>query len=85
MARTAASGARDRVLSAARGLFSARGVRAVGMQEIIGTVGTGKNLLYREFPGKADLVRAHLDAARGSVERRIREDSPGLGARRASG
>jgi AcrR family transcriptional regulator len=52
--------ARDRILRAARRLFYARGVHDVGMSELVEAAGTGKNVLYRHFPGKEELVLAYL-------------------------
>ena len=62
MARSPAEGTRQRILEVAAELFYARGVRAVGMSQIIDAAGCGKNLLYSNFPSKTDLVAAYLDA-----------------------
>lgn len=50
--------ARERVFRAARELFYARGIRAVGVDEIVGEAGVTKPSLYRSFPSKDDLVVA---------------------------
>jgi AcrR family transcriptional regulator len=53
--------ARERVLDAASRLFYERGVTAVGMAEVVAEAGTGKNVVYRHFPGgKDELVLAYL-------------------------
>lgn len=52
---------RDRVLETAYDLFSARGIRAVGVDEIIERAGVAKATLYNHFPTKDDLVLAFLE------------------------
>ena len=60
MPRPADPATRDRILDAAGKLFYVRGIRAVGMAEIMTAAGCGKNVLYRHFPSKDDLVLASL-------------------------
>jgi AcrR family transcriptional regulator len=52
--------ARQRILNTAYELFSRRGVRAVGVDEVIERAGVAKATLYRQFPSKDDLVLAFL-------------------------
>ena len=76
------SDARERILATAYELFSHRGIRAVGVDEIIDTAGVAKATLYRHFPSKDDLVLAFLqrreDVWTHGVERdaRSRADEP---------
>src|ERR1700758_4873926 len=55
------SDARDRILDTAYELFSKRGIRGVGVDEVIERAGVAKATLYRHFPSKDRLVLAFLD------------------------
>lgn len=55
------SGARQRILDTAYGLFSHRGIRAVGVEELITRAGVAKATFYHYFPSKEDLVLAFLE------------------------
>ena len=57
---TAPSGARERILESAYELFSRRGIRSVGVDEVIARAKVAKATLYRHFPSKDDLVLAFL-------------------------
>jgi AcrR family transcriptional regulator len=52
--------ARHRILDAAYELFSKRGIRAVGTEEVLARAGVAKSTLYRHFPSKEALVMAFL-------------------------
>ena len=52
---------RERILDTSYELFSRRGVRAVGVDEVIERAGVAKATLYRHFPSKDDLVVAFLE------------------------
>jgi AcrR family transcriptional regulator len=54
-------GARERILAAAYELFSRKGVRAVGIDEIIVRSGVARMTLYRHFASKEDLALAFLE------------------------
>lgn len=56
-----ASPARQRILDTAYELFSHRGIRAVGVEEVISRAEVAKATLYRHFPSKDDLVLAFLE------------------------
>jgi len=53
--------ARDRILDTAYDLFSRRGIRDVGVDELIERAGVAKATLYRHFPSKDELVLAFLE------------------------
>lgn len=70
--------ARERILTTAYALFARRGIRDVGVDEVIARSGVAKATLYRHFPSKNDLVLAFLDRREqqwtlGFVEARARE------------
>ena len=56
--------ATERVFETARGLFYHRGIRAVGVDEIVQQAGVTKPSLYRAFGSKDELVAACLEASR---------------------
>ena len=58
---TMTSTVRDRILETAYQLFSRRGIRDVGIDEIIERAGIAKATLYRHFASKDDLVVAFLE------------------------
>ena len=53
--------ARERILDTAYALFARRGIRDVGVDEIIERAGVAKATLYRHFPSKDALVLAFLE------------------------
>jgi AcrR family transcriptional regulator len=70
--------ARERILKTAYDLFAERGIRDVGIDEIIERAGVAKATLYRHFPSKDTLVLAFLERreqlwTRGFVEAGARD------------
>ncbi len=55
------TGARERILETAYELFSRRGVRDVGVDEVVDCAEVAKATLYRHFRSKDDLVLAFLE------------------------
>ncbi|MBB6429547.1 TetR/AcrR family transcriptional regulator [Algisphaera agarilytica] len=62
------SSARQRILDTAWELFTARGVHATSMDDVIAEAGVAKQTLYNHFPTKPELVQAAL--AQGDLELR---------------
>ncbi|MBG6216250.1 AcrR family transcriptional regulator [Arthrobacter sp. CAN_A6] len=58
---TTVADARERILAASYDLFLFRGVRAVGVNEIISTACVAKATFYTHFPSKEDLILAFLE------------------------
>lgn len=56
-----ATAARGRILDTAYELFAQRGIRAVGIDEVIAQSKVAKATLYRHFPSKDALVLAFLE------------------------
>ena len=52
--------AREKLLAVASDLFYRRGIRSVGIDEIIAAADVAKMSLYRSFPSKDELVAAYL-------------------------
>lgn len=59
-AKTRQSGARQRIVETAEGLFYAEGLRAVGIDRIIAEADVAKMSLYKHFRSKDDLILAVL-------------------------
>ncbi|WP_406437330.1 TetR/AcrR family transcriptional regulator [Streptomyces sp. NBC_01613] len=53
-------GARERILEAARELFTAQGINATGMAQLSTVAEVSKRTLYVHFPSKDELVQAYL-------------------------
>jgi AcrR family transcriptional regulator len=53
--------ARERILNTAYDLFAQRGIRGVGVDEVIARAGVAKATLYRHFPSKDELVLGFLE------------------------
>ena len=71
---------RERILTAAAGLFYRNGIRAVGVDAIAEAAGTNKMTLYRHFSSKDELVAEYLrrlaEQAKSSWDK-LEADHPG--------
>jgi AcrR family transcriptional regulator len=81
VARERADAARNRrrVLDAAAGLFAARGVPGVSMDEVAAEAGVGKGTLFRRFGDKAGLAAALLDDRERELQQAVLDGPPPLG------
>ena len=61
IAASGAAGMRARIVDTAYGLFASRGVRDVGINELISSSGVAKATFYRHFASKDELVLAFLE------------------------
>lgn len=59
--RAAEKPARERVFAVAADLFYRKGIRAVGVEQIVNEAGVAKISLYRSFKSKDDLIVAYLE------------------------
>jgi AcrR family transcriptional regulator len=73
------SAARERILETAFRLFYAKGIRAVGVDLIIGESGVAKATFYKHFPAKDDLVVAYLDRVDGIWSGQLRDAAAAAG------
>lgn len=65
------SEARARLLSKATGLFYAEGIRAVGVDRVIGEAQVTRATLYKHFPSKDDLIVAYLTQADEAIRAQV--------------
>jgi AcrR family transcriptional regulator len=84
------SEARDRLLRTATALFYAKGVHAVGIDEIISSAQITRATLYRHFPSKDDLIVEYIRAADRQMREAVasatgRPTSPDSGVRAIAG
>jgi len=74
MRRTAArDDIRDLILDAVDTLLGRYGYRKMTMDDVAREVGIGKGTIYLHFPGKEELVLAHVDRIAAGVTARLRE------------
>ena len=83
-AARATSSTRERIETAALGLFAARGVAGTSMRDIAHEVGVTEGAIYRHFASKDDLARALFLSRYGALARgveAIRAREPDFGRR----
>jgi AcrR family transcriptional regulator len=66
---------RQRLVTAARPLFGARGYAAVGTEEIVRAAGVTRGALYHQFRDKADLLAAVAEQIEAEIAARIAADA----------
>lgn len=67
---------RDALLTAARGLFAAKGYAATGTPEIVAEAQVTRGALYHHYADKADLFRAVVEREHAAVAAEIEAASP---------
>ncbi len=71
---------RQRLVTAARELFGARGYADVGTEEIVRAAGVSRGALYHQFRDKADLFAAVAEEIEAEIVERIAADAAGAAA-----
>lgn len=69
---------RERIVAAADALYYARGIQAVGMDEVRTAAGVSLKRLYAEFPGKEQLVLAVLESRHHQWEAGLERAAAGI-------
>jgi AcrR family transcriptional regulator len=64
---------RDLILDAVDVLLAKYGYKKMTMEDVSREVGIGKGTIYLHFPGKEELVLAHIDRIAGRVIEKLRE------------
>ena len=62
---------RDALVTAARGLFGARGYANVGTEEVVRAAGVSRGALYHHFADKAELFAAVLESVEETTNARV--------------
>ncbi|MDQ3403588.1 MAG: TetR/AcrR family transcriptional regulator [Actinomycetota bacterium] len=70
---------RRRILAAARGLFTQRGVDRVTMDQVAAAAGVGKGTLFRRFGDKSGLAVALLNEGESDLRARVSQGAAPLG------